>query len=192
MDAEWLVQLASSGATTLVTAAATDLWKDLRPAFTRLLGRGDPQREIEAGQQLDALAATVEQVPEEQQDVVRREQAQQWQTQLADLLHEHPQAAEALERIVAEQRTQSGGQSVTGSSVGGAVSQIRGVRGSVRFGPDLTPGGPQLPAVPEPAPAAAPAADDTAVGEGQQVTRSWVAGPVRQVEQVDGDVDVDR
>jgi hypothetical protein len=75
MDADWLVQLATSGATTLVTAAATELWKDARAGFLRMLGRGDPRREELAGQRLDALAEAVQQAPEQQRDLVRREQA---------------------------------------------------------------------------------------------------------------------
>ncbi len=101
MDADWLVQLATSGATTLVTAAATELWKDTRQGFLRMLGRGDSRREELAGQRLDALAEAVQQAPEAQRDAVRRQQAQMWQTRLADLLQEDPEMAHGLQELIA-------------------------------------------------------------------------------------------
>jgi hypothetical protein len=112
MDAEWLVQLATSGATTLVTAAATELWKDTRQGFLRMLGRGDPQREELAGQRLDALAEAVQQAPEPQRDAVRRQQAQMWQTRLADLLQEDPEMAQGLRELTKslQQRQPAGSQ----------------------------------------------------------------------------------
>jgi len=87
-------------------------------------------------------------------------------------------------------RRQASGQSVTGSSIGGSVTQVRGVRGDVRVGPSIPAGGPP----PAPAASAAALAADGGQGEeaGQSVTRSWTAGPVRQVDDVGGDVEVDR
>ena len=80
-----------------------------------------------------------------------------------------------------------GGQSVTGSTVGGGVRQVRGVSGSVRIGS----GGPVSapPAVEAPV---LPTADDAYGAGGQWVDRSQVSGPVDQVDQVGGDVGLDR
>lgn len=102
MDAGWLMELATSGATTLVTAAATELWKDARAGFVRVLGRGNPEREELAGVRLDALAEAVQQAPDPQRDVVRREQALVWQTRLADLLEEDPSVAQVLRELTDE------------------------------------------------------------------------------------------
>src|SRR4051794_34691874 len=112
MDADWLVQLATAGATTLVTAAATELWKDTRQGFLRMLGCGDPRREQLAGQRLDALAEAVQQAPEPQRHVVRRQQAQIWQTRLADLLQEDPEMAQRLRELTEslQQRQPTGSQ----------------------------------------------------------------------------------
>ncbi|MFY1621569.1 hypothetical protein ACN268_00365 [Micromonospora sp. WMMD735] len=89
-------------------------------------------------------------------------------------------------------RRAAGGQSVADSVVGGGVTQVRGVRGSVRFGPSAPDvGSPSIPATPQPS-APGAAADGVPAGDGQSVTRSWTAGPVRQVDDVDGDVDIDR
>lgn len=76
-----------------------------------------------------------------------------------------------------------GGQSVTGSTVGGGVRQVRGVGGNVRIGPASF--------VSAPSATGAPATDDDDVG-GQSVQGSQVSGSVDQIDQVAGDVDLDR
>jgi len=88
---------------------------------------------------------------------------------------------------VAGARRQSDGQSVTDSSVGGSVTQVSGVCGNVRFGPPAPAG---LPPAPPSPPSVGVSAGEG--GQGQSVTRSWTAGPVRQVNVVDGDVELDR
>ncbi|GIF62223.1 hypothetical protein Ais01nite_02580 [Asanoa ishikariensis] len=88
-------------------------------------------------------------------------------------------------------RRRAGGQSVTDAAIGGGVAQVRGVRGSVRIGPGAPPSAvPPPPAAssPSPAPASPPGDGDG----GQSLTRSSTAGPVRQVDDVSGDVEVDR
>jgi len=79
----------------------------------------------------------------------------------------------------------AGGQSVADSVTGGGVTQVRGVRGNVRIG--------------SAGPAAPPEGPEPATGSGstggpgtQSVSGSWTAGPVRQVDDVGGDVDIDR
>jgi hypothetical protein len=96
MDADVLVQLATSGATTLIGAAATDLWKDARAGFIKLFGRGDAGREAAAARRLDSLTATVESVDPDERDSVREQQLPVWRTRLEDLLEEDPGAAEQL------------------------------------------------------------------------------------------------
>jgi hypothetical protein len=76
-----------------------------------------------------------------------------------------------------------GGQHVTGSTVGGDLTQVKDVTGSVRIGRRATlPPGP-------PAPAPSPV---TATSQGQSVDGSQVGGDVTQVEGVGGDAEIDR
>lgn len=96
MDTDWLVQLATSGATTLIGAAATDIWSDARAGFARLFGRGDADREALATRRLDALTAAVEQVEVSERDTVRQQLLPVWQTRLTDLLEEDPDTADIL------------------------------------------------------------------------------------------------
>jgi hypothetical protein len=94
-----------------------------------------------------------------------------------------------------------GGQSVDDSTIAGGVTQIRKVKGSVRLGtpPPRSaapePGSPaSSSAAPRPAPSGAsePASGTPGTGGGQSVTGSQAGGEVRQVDDVGGDVDVDR
>ncbi|MFE0594083.1 hypothetical protein [Micromonospora echinospora] len=81
----------------------------------------------------------------------------------------------------------TGGQSVTGSVVGGGVAQVRGVRGNVRIGTPASPAPPAAAAGPPTSGATAPGGSG-----GQSITGSWTAGGTRQVDDVVGDVDVER
>ncbi|MEU0549741.1 hypothetical protein [Micromonospora sp. NPDC005979] len=91
------------GATTLVTAAATDVWNGLaRPGFIRLFGRGRADQEAKAARRLDALAATVEQAPADKQVEVRAQQQPQWLTRLQDLVEDDPTVIDDLRALVTE------------------------------------------------------------------------------------------
>jgi hypothetical protein len=86
----------------------------------------------------------------------------------------------------------SGGQSVSDSTVHGGVAQVRRVQGSVRVGPAGATTPPAVmpaptPGTPNPAPTSPPSAP-----EGQTVTGSHVAGPIYQIDDVGGDVEVER
>jgi drug/metabolite transporter (DMT)-like permease len=90
-------------------------------------------------------------------------------------------------------RRHAGRQSVTDSTIGGGVFQVSGVDGSVRIGPGTASATPPAPPTGAAAPSsAAPASAPTDGDEGQSVTRSSTAGPVRQVNDVGGDVELDR
>ncbi|MBO4161430.1 hypothetical protein JQN83_11490 [Micromonospora sp. MMS20-R2-23] len=84
-------------------------------------------------------------------------------------------------------RREAGGQSVTGSTIGGGVTQVRGVGGSVRIGPASAP-----PVVSTPPGSSPPQVSSPSQGDGQAVTGSSTAGPVRQIDGVGGDVELDR
>jgi hypothetical protein len=79
-----------------------------------------------------------------------------------------------------------GRQDVENSAAGGGVTQVRGVRGSLRIGRTA-------PVVDTPSPTVPPDSHSPA-GElgGQRVSRTWTAGPVRQVDDIGGDADIDR
>lgn len=91
-------------------------------------------------------------------------------------------------------------QQVDRSTIVGGVTQVRGVRGSVGLGgpsprlPAREPGADDsAAAAPGPAsPDALAPLGGTAAGGGQSVTGSQVGGEVRQVDDVGGDLDVDR
>lgn len=80
-------------------------------------------------------------------------------------------------------------QSVSGSTVGGGVTQVHGVNGSLRIGSTAVPTAPPSSASPSSSPAKSADGSD---GIAQLLDRSWTAGPVRQIGDVGGDVDIDR
>lgn len=106
MVLEWVAALASAGGAALIGAAATDAWSAARDgALALFLRAGDRRRELAAAR-LDADASTIEAAPEEQRDAVRARLLPGWQTRLADLLEEHPEARKELMAWVARVRDQ--------------------------------------------------------------------------------------
>lgn len=100
MAGEWWSSLALSGASTLVSAAATDTWKTARAGFLKLFAHGDPQRERIAANRLDEAAAQVESTGAEHRDEVREALVQVWRVRLGDLLEEQPDAAEQVRALI--------------------------------------------------------------------------------------------
>ncbi|WP_328558430.1 MULTISPECIES: hypothetical protein [unclassified Streptomyces] len=94
--------------------------------------------------------------------------------------HEHPEA----ERGTRRRLTAHGGQGVAGSAVGGGVTQVAGA-GEVR----ITRRG--VPSAAGTSPAERSAAAEPASG-GQHVSSSEVAGPVDQIRDVDGTVEIEQ
>ena len=74
--------------------------------FARLLGRGDAERAAAAERRLDAMAEELAGTAPDELDRARAEQERAWQTRLADLLEEDPDAAAGLRALVAEVRAQ--------------------------------------------------------------------------------------
>jgi len=143
MDAEWAAALAGAGGAALVGAAATDAWQFARAGFARLLGRGDARRRELAETRLDATAADLERAGDAGRDEMRQVLLSAWQTRLADLLSENPDAADAL-RALTEQITaalpaerQTRVQAVrTGAIIqtGGGIANTGVVMGNVNTG----------------------------------------------------------
>lgn len=100
MADEWLYALSMSGATALVTAAASDFWQEIRAGFRKLFGNGDQNREQLAERRLDEVATVIEQADDTAREAVRETQILVWRTRLADLLEEEPDLAEELRTLI--------------------------------------------------------------------------------------------
>ncbi len=125
--------------------------------------------------------------------VTRLDDADKWGSVVAALVAVLGLPLTAYGLVLARRQSSgTGRQSVSDSVVGGGVAQVRGVRGNVRIG---TPASSAPAAADAPAAAAGPPASgatDPGGSGGQSVTGSWTAGGVRQVDDVGGDVEVDR
>ncbi|MFD7550570.1 hypothetical protein [Streptomyces sp. NPDC059816] len=118
---EALAALAAAGGTTVVQAAGTDLWAEIRRQVAGWFGRGDRERERAELERLDLSAAELTAVDDSDGDavVVRVRQEALWQARFEMLLEsldgaDREQAVAAL-RVLATGRT-------TGSASDGTVS----------------------------------------------------------------------
>jgi hypothetical protein len=93
---EWVAALAATGGSALIGAAATDAWQSARGGVLALFGRGGDRRRDAVAARLDADAAEIEAAPAGERDEVRARVLPGWQTRLADLLEEYPEAREDL------------------------------------------------------------------------------------------------
>ncbi|RZU11429.1 hypothetical protein EV645_6599 [Kribbella rubisoli] len=85
---------------------------------------------------------------------------------------------------------QSGGQSVTGSTIGDGILQVRGVRRSVRVGRSANGSGPTQSLLPA---ALRPSSSNAGPEPGEQsVTGTQTSGAVQQFDDIGGDLDIDR
>jgi hypothetical protein len=103
---EWVVALAAAGGSALIGAAATDAWQAARDGVLALFGRGGDRRREAAAARLDEDAAAVEAAAPGERDGVRAQLLPKWQTRLADLLEEYPEAREELQAWVQRVRDQ--------------------------------------------------------------------------------------
>ncbi|WP_199882028.1 hypothetical protein [Streptomyces sp. CB03911] len=101
-------------------------------------------------------------------------------------------AQEARARAVSSEPV---GQTVEGSTVTGGITQVSRTRGSVRIvqrGPAAPLAAAALPVVPPPDAPLPPAPGDVpAPAAGQHVRTTTTVGPVNQVHEVDGDVEIE-
>lgn len=119
MTGDVLASVASSGASALASAFATDAWTAARAGFVKLFSRGDPEREHVAAKRLDESAAQVELATDARRSEVRETLTQMWQVRLGDLLEEHPDAVEQVRALVGEiQDALSGTQQHRAQAVG--------------------------------------------------------------------------
>lgn len=126
MDVEALAVLAGN---TLVTAAVTDAFKEVRAKVVRLFGRGKSDASIE--RRLDATREQLAALDPSAADAEREKQAAQWATRFADLLADHPEAAAELRSLV------SVIEAAVPSQTGNTTNTISGeVHGPVVMGRD--------------------------------------------------------
>lgn len=99
MEVEALAALAGN---TIVAVAVTDAFEGVRAKVARIFGRGrsDPRIHRRLDQTRRQLAASTPGELERAQAM----QARQWQTRIADLLADHPEAAGELQALMAELR----------------------------------------------------------------------------------------
>lgn len=100
MDAEVIAALATSGATTIVQAAATDVWSQTKQGFARLFGRGDAAATARAEAELERTNAELALLDQDDRGLAARQQRLRWESQLTGLLREVPGAQRDLEELL--------------------------------------------------------------------------------------------
>jgi hypothetical protein len=129
-----LIALASTAASTLVSAMTTDAWRLVRTRLGRLLGRGDPPAETAVLEVLDEDAQAIAGAGD-QQAALTEDLGAQWTVRLRDLLRVEPDAAVLVRELVAELSAAGAGVSATGGGVAaGRGVRIRADRGGVAAG----------------------------------------------------------
>ncbi len=123
MDVDALAALAASA---IVTTAVTDAFEGLRAKVALIFGRDKPDLAIE--RRLNATRQQLTAVAQGRLEGMQAIQGRQWETRFADLLADHPEAAEDLQGLLAEFRA---APAETGGNVTNTISGI------VRNGPVL-------------------------------------------------------
>jgi hypothetical protein len=121
--------LAALAANTLVTVALSDTFEALKAKVTRLFGRGNP--DPAAGRRLDTTRRQLAATAPEDLKGAQATQVRQWETRFADLLADHPEAAQELRALLAE----FGANSPAGGNVANTISGT--VHGPVLMGRDF-------------------------------------------------------
>ena len=96
-----IAALAALAGNTLVAAAVTDAWEDVRHKVARLFGRGQADPKIEhrlsdTRRQLDAARST------DELERVQVDLAREWAVRLKDLMADHPDAEAELAALIEE------------------------------------------------------------------------------------------
>lgn len=102
MTGDIVTTLATSGATTIVAAAATDAWKQTKQGFARLLGRGNSAAVAEAETALERTSTALSAQAGADLEATRHEQRLHWEALLLHLLRDYPDARAELEQLLAE------------------------------------------------------------------------------------------
>lgn len=138
MDIAALVALAGN---TLVAAAVTDAWEDVRHKIARLFGRGQPDPQIE--RRLDTTREQLAAADPAELERVQAVQAAQWTTRFGDLLADHPEAEAGLRALVVEIQAVVPVAAADHSVAAGRDMTVHADHGGVAAGVihgDITPG----------------------------------------------------
>lgn len=93
--AELFTQTAAAAAGTMVGLMTTDAWQAARHRIARILRREDVER-------LDAVRAALDAAPPRRQEIILREQREQWDATLRTLLTQDPSLSGQLTAFVQE------------------------------------------------------------------------------------------
>jgi hypothetical protein len=129
--------LAALAGNTIVAVVVTDAFEGVRAKVARIFGRGRSDERIK--RRLDQTRRQLADAAPEERERAQETQARQWQTRIADLLADHPEAAGELQALLAELRSAlppAGGNvnnTITGTVHNGPVLMGRDF-GSVTIG----------------------------------------------------------
>jgi hypothetical protein len=93
--AEWLTHLATTAASTLVAAAASDVWRQARSGIVALFTRAGRTEDVIV-RWSDETVAAIGAAPPTELDAVKYRLVTVWITRVADLLNEFPEFGEEL------------------------------------------------------------------------------------------------
>jgi|SRR5450755_59725 hypothetical protein len=94
-----LAALAATGGTTLVAAMTTSAWQAASTGITKLFTRTDMENQTAIHTQLERTVRLIERSSDPDKD--RAQLAGQWETELRQLLEEHPRAEDELRTLIA-------------------------------------------------------------------------------------------
>lgn len=101
MDSE-LATLATSGASTLVSAMVTDGWTLVKHGFARLFARQTPERAEAVGLELESTRAELLQARDSGDPTITVDLESEWRSRLRRLLATDQQAQDELRQLLAE------------------------------------------------------------------------------------------
>jgi len=97
---ETFTALATTGATTIVAAMATDAWHAARAGIARIFGRSGAGKQAVTEAQLDEDAEVLSRVEGAEVEQARADFAAVWRRRLGGLLTDHPELAEELKTVI--------------------------------------------------------------------------------------------
>ncbi|MEV6489396.1 hypothetical protein AB0M20_12320 [Actinoplanes sp. NPDC051633] len=100
MLSERLTALARAGGAAIVDAAVAGGWTAARTRIAEVFAAGDQHRIDIVERRLEETRTRLDEVPTPELEALRLRLTLSWSTRLEDLLDEHPDAADRLERLL--------------------------------------------------------------------------------------------